>query len=80
MMLLFNVSLKLGLLTMAYTLISLLKKNASSFCICKSYTHFFFFFSKNICELILYEGESISNQPNLFPVEIHLFFFDVITL
>ena len=21
-----------------------------------------------------YEGESISNQPNLFPVEIHLFF------
>ena len=25
-----------------------------------------------------YEGESISNQPNLFPVEIHLFFFDVI--
>ena len=24
-----------------------------------------------------YEGESISNQPNLFPVEIHLFFFDV---
>ena len=22
-----------------------------------------------------YEGESISNQPNLFPVEIHLFFF-----
>ena len=27
-----------------------------------------------------YEGESISNQPNLFPVEIHLFFFDVIAL
>ena len=26
------------------------------------------------------EGESISNQPNLFPVEIHLFFFDVIAL
>ena len=25
-----------------------------------------------------YEGESISNQSNLFPVEIHLFFFDVI--
>ena len=25
-----------------------------------------------------YEGESISNQANLFPVEIHLFFFDVI--
>ena len=24
-----------------------------------------------------YEGESISNHPNLFPVEIHLFFFDV---
>ena len=23
---------------------------------------------------IEYEGESISNQPNLFPVEIHLFF------
>ena len=27
-----------------------------------------------------YEGESISDQPNLFPVEIHLFFFDVIAL
>ena len=27
-----------------------------------------------------YEGESISNLPNLFPVEIHLFFFDVIAL
>ena len=27
-----------------------------------------------------YEGESISNQPNLFPVEIHLFFIDVIAL
>ena len=27
-----------------------------------------------------YEGESISNQPNLFSVEIHLFFFDVIAL
>ena len=28
----------------------------------------------------VYKGESISNQPNLFPVEIHLFFFDVIAL
>ena len=28
----------------------------------------------------IYEGESISNQPYLFPVEIHLFFFDVIAL
>ena len=28
--------------------------------------------------LEMYEGESISNQPNLFPVEIHLYFFDVI--
>ena len=27
-----------------------------------------------------YEGESISNQPNLFRVAIHLFFFDVIAL
>ena len=27
-----------------------------------------------------YEDESISNQPNLFPVEIHLFFFDVTDL
>ena len=27
-----------------------------------------------------YADESISNQPNLFPVEIHLFFFDVIAL
>ena len=27
-----------------------------------------------------YEGESISNQPYLFPVEIHLLFFDVIAL
>ena len=29
---------------------------------------------------IIYEGGSISNQPNLFPVEIHLFCFDVIAL
>ena len=28
--------------------------------------------------LFIYEGESISNQPYLFPVEIHLFFFNVI--
>ena len=27
-----------------------------------------------------YESESTSNQPNLFPIEIHLFFFDVIAL
>ena len=27
-----------------------------------------------------YKDESISNQPNLFAVEIHLFFFDVIAL
>ena len=27
-----------------------------------------------------YEGESISDQPNIFPVEIYLFFFDVIAL
>ena len=27
-----------------------------------------------------YEGESINNQPSLFPVEIHLFVFDVIAL
>ena len=31
-------------------------------------------------KLGMYEGESISNQPNLFQVEIHLFFFDVIAL
>ena len=28
----------------------------------------------------IYEDESISNQPNLFRVEIHLFFFNVIAL
>ena len=51
------------------------------------------FFNANFCFFILfpalcftlfliyiYEGESISNQPNLFPVEIHLLFFDVIAL
>ena len=30
--------------------------------------------------MALYEGESISNQPNLFPVENIIFFFDVIAL
>ena len=30
--------------------------------------------------IILYESDSISNQLNLFPVEIHLFFCDVIAL
>ena len=29
---------------------------------------------------LFYEGKSIRNQPNLFSVEIHLFFFDVIAL
>ena len=33
-----------------------------------------------ICNIYMYEGESISNQPKLFPVEIHHFFFDVIAL
>ena len=28
----------------------------------------------------IYEGDSISNQPNLFPAEIDLFFFNVIAL
>ena len=36
----------------------------------------FFFFGT----MIMYEGELIRNHPNLFPVEIHLFFFDVIAL
>ena len=31
-------------------------------------------------DMYIYEGESISNQPNLFTVDIHLFFFDVIAL
>ena len=47
-MLLVNILLKLWSLTLAYTLIFLLK-NVSSFCICKSYSHFFF--SKNTCDL-----------------------------
>ena len=33
-----------------------------------------------MCKVTKYEGESISNQPNLLPIEIHLFFFDVIAL
>ena len=37
-------------------------------------------FWKTLYKVGNYEGESISNQPNLFPVEIHLFFFDVIAL
>ena len=34
----------------------------------------------NNTEEIKYEGESISNQSNLFPVEIHLFLLGVIAL
>ena len=37
-------------------------------------------YKANIDKCRIYEGESISNQPNLFPVEIHLFFFNVIAL
>ena len=33
-----------------------------------------------VIRYLIYEGESICNQTNLFPVEIHLFFFDVIAL
>ena len=44
---LINVSLKLCSLNTAYTHI-FAEKNVSSFCICKSYSHFF---SKNTCEL-----------------------------
>ena len=40
-MLLVNLPLNLWSLNMAYKLIFLLKKNVSSFCICKSYSHFF---------------------------------------
>ena len=36
--------------------------------------------SASLIALRIYECESISNQPNLFPVEIHLSFFDVIAL
>ena len=36
-----NVSLKIWSLNMVYIVIFLLKKNVSSFCICKSYSHFF---------------------------------------
>ena len=36
--------------------------------------------NKSLTFKYFYEGESISNQPNLFLVEIHLFFFDVIAL
>ena len=39
-----------------------------------------FFFCCCCCCCCYYEGESISNQPNLFSVEIHLFFFEVIAL
>ena len=35
---------------------------------------------KFVCCIHMYEGESISNQPNLFPVVIHFFFFNVIAL
>ena len=35
---------------------------------------------KKVPYQVIYEGKSMSNQPNLFPVEIHLFFFDVIAL
>ena len=31
-------------------------------------------------KMYIYEGESISNQPNLFRVEIYLFFYDAIAL
>ena len=41
--------------------------------------HFILLYYIQLCSVI-YEGESKSNQPNLFPVEIHLFFFDVIAL
>ena len=34
----------------------------------------------NVLALDYYEGESISDQPNLFLGEIDLFFFDVIAL
>ena len=44
------------------------KKNIPKCCLLKNFTQ----------SAKRYEGESISNQPNLFPVEIHLFFFDVI--
>ena len=43
-----NVLLKLWSSNMAYMLIFFAEENVSSFCICKSYSHFF---SKNTCEL-----------------------------
>ena len=36
-----------------------------------------YIYAFDLCHKSYYEGESISNQPNLYPGEIHLFFFDV---
>ena len=36
--------------------------------------------STTVIWIVGYEGGLVSNQPNIFPVEIHLFFFDVIAL
>ena len=41
---------------------------------------FSIYLNMRVFVMLRYEGESISNQPNLFPVEICLFFFDVIAL
>ena len=43
-----NISLELCSLNMAYTLINIFAEKMCSFCICKSYSHFF---SKNTGEL-----------------------------
>ena len=40
----------------------------------------FYIFLFGYNTVVSYEGESISNQANLFPVEIQLFFFNVIVL
>ena len=36
--------------------------------------------SQILYKFVMYEGESIKNQPNLFLGEINLFFFDVVAL
>ena len=45
--------------TISYSQVFLLKKNVSSFCKCKSYSHFL---SKNISEYAIFNDQSFNNM------------------
>ena len=68
----------------SFTLNFLIEQSVKTFCSSHKQSRLVMYRAKALDRLhnvsFRYEGESISNLPNLFPVESYLFFFNVIAL